>query len=220
MKKLLGWTPTACFLAVLLVFAACDNAPSPTAPPPPADNVAVAPGSGSLQAGGPGETSEGGQDPGVVASQPAPVMAAARGGPPCAIVTLGGADIDYPPGEGPPTYRGSNLSLIARGCDGAVTGQFEDTLINGIGVHAQVTCLEIEGDDAWISGVVTKLTPATLGDFAGTPISIRVRDNGTSANDPLDQASFFFWNTEDLCTDRPDYELFNIVAGQVRIREF
>lgn len=140
--------------------------------------------------------------------------------PPCAIVTLGGADIEVLP-EGPPTYRGTNLSLIARlGCDGAVTGQFQDTLQDGIGVHAQVTCLEIDGDDAWISGVVTKVTPATLGDFAGTPISIRVRDNGTSANDPPDQASFFFWNSEDLCTDKPDYELFKLIAGQVQITEF
>ena len=69
--------------------------------------------------------------------------------PPCAIVTMGGADIDYPPGEGPPTYRGTNLSLIARlGCDGTVKGQFQDTLLDGIGVHAEVTCLEIDADSS------------------------------------------------------------------------
>jgi hypothetical protein len=65
-----------------------------------------------------------------------------------------------------------------------------------------------------------QVVPATLGDFAGIPISIRVRDNGTSVNDPPDQASFFFWNSEDLCTDTPDYELFKLVAGQVQITEF
>jgi hypothetical protein len=144
--------------------------------------------------------------------------------PPCAIVTLGGADIDYPPGEGAPPHNGANLSLIARlGCDGAVTGQFQDTLLGGIGVHAQVTCLVIDGDDAWISGVITKVTPATLGDFAGIPMSIRVRDNGTSVSDPPDQASFFFIPDNEgfgFCFERPEYELFDLVNGQVQIREF
>ena len=84
MKKLFGWTPLACLLVVLggvLVVAACDGASSPTVPLAPADNVAAAPDSTNLQAGGAGETAEGGQDPGF-ASQPPPVQQAAMGGQP------------------------------------------------------------------------------------------------------------------------------------------
>jgi hypothetical protein len=148
---------------------------------------------------------------------------AAFADPPCAIVTVGGADLDYPPGEGSPPNNDKNLSLIARlGCDGTVTGKLTDTWVslNHTAVHATVDCLVIEGNDAWMSGFVTKATPTTIGDFAGTPFSIRVRDNGTTANDPPDQVSFLeLFDLATDCTEKPDYELWDL-HGQVQVRGY
>ena len=85
-----------------------------------------------------------------------------------------------------------------------------------------MTCVVVVGNDAWLSGVIRKLTPAsTFGDdFVGEAISIRVRDNGTSANDPPDQASFVevveFAND---CLSQPDYELLDLNNGNVQIKE-
>jgi hypothetical protein len=148
---------------------------------------------------------------------------AAFAGLPCAIVTVGSADIDFPPGEGSPPNNDKNLSLIARlGCDGTVTGKLTDAWVsaNNTAVHATVDCLVIEGNDAWMSGFVTKATPTTIGDFAGTPFSIRVRDNGTTANDPPDQVGFLelFGDAID-CMEKPDHELFDL-HGQVQIGEY
>ena len=145
---------------------------------------------------------------------------AAFAGAPCAIVTMGSADIDV--GGGGPPNNDKNLSLIARlGCDFAVTGRLTDAYAGGnITVHATLDCLVVEGDDAWMSGVITKATPATIGDFAGVPVSVRVRDNGTSANDPPDQASFVFLFGDAIeCSLKPDYELFDLNNGQVQVTE-
>ena len=148
---------------------------------------------------------------------------AAFAAPPCAIVTMGGADVDFPPGEASPPNNDRNLSLIARlGCDGTVGGRLTDTWASeeNITLHATLDCLVVEGDDAWMSGFLTKVTPAVIGDFAGVPVSIRVRDNGTSADDPPDQSSFVFLFAEAFeCTEKPDYELFDL-HGQVQIGEF
>jgi hypothetical protein len=143
--------------------------------------------------------------------------------PPCTIVTLGSADHDYPPGEASPPNNDKNLSLIARlGCDGTVTGRLTDAWVspNNVVLHANLDCLVVEGNDAWMSGYITKATPTTIGDFAGTPVSIRVRDNGTTANDPPDKASFVFLFENAIdCTEKPDYELFDL-HGQVQIGEY
>jgi hypothetical protein len=147
---------------------------------------------------------------------------AAFAGLPCAIVTVGSADIDFPPGEGSPPNNDKNLSLIARlGCDGTVTGRLTDAWGGTtVAVHATLDCLVVEGNDAWMSGYITKATPTTIGDFTGVPVSIRVRDNGTTANDPPDKASFVFLFENAIdCTEKSDYELFDL-HGQVQIGEF
>ena len=144
---------------------------------------------------------------------------AAFAAPPCAIVTMGGADVHF---LGAPPNNDKNLSLIARlGCDFTVTGGLTDAYAGGnVTIHATLDCLVVEGDDAWMSGVITKVTPNTIGDFAGVPVSVRVRDNGTSANDPPDQASFVFLFGDAIeCSQKPDYELFDLNNGQVQVTE-
>ena len=138
----------------------------------------------------------------------------------CTIVSLGSADVDI--GGGGPPNNDANLSLIAiEKCDGTVRGHIQDTWAGGVSIHAEVTCLYVDGNDAWISGLITKVTPAAFfDDLSGVPVSIRVRDNGKFQDDPPDQASFMFFNEEAIdCYDRPEYELFDLVNGQAQIKE-
>ena len=141
--------------------------------------------------------------------------------PHCAIVTMGSADVDV---EGGPPNNWANLSFIAvLSCDYTVTGRLQDTFDGGVaGIHAELTCLVVEGNDAWMSGIITKVTPAaTFGDLlVGQPIGIRVRDNGTSANDPPDESSFLFFTLDaNDCLNKPNAQLFDLNNGQVQIRE-
>lgn len=67
-------------LAALVFVAACNDAPGPTAPPlPPEDVPAVAPDTAALVAGNPDGASSAGPDPGAV-DQPLPFEMLARGG--------------------------------------------------------------------------------------------------------------------------------------------
>jgi hypothetical protein len=71
----------------------------------------------------------------------------------------------------------------------------------------------VVGNEAWVSGVITR--PASL---AGLPAITRVRDNGTSTNDPADQVSFTFIGIAATCTDQPDLPLFDLINGQVTVQ--
>ena len=117
----------------------------------------------------------------------------------------------------------ANLSLVAvEYADGSVSGQYTDRSVN-TGIHAVIDCLVVVGNDAWISGWVTQGT-AYGEDVSGQPIATRVRDNGTSTNDPVDQISFSVIGFREgrpyqfaPCTDQPDYPLFDVPQGQVNI---
>jgi len=114
----------------------------------------------------------------------------------------------------------ANWSLLAiQYADGSVSGQFIDRFWGGGGFHATIDCLYVDGSEAWVSGVITS------GWAAGEPVSARVRDNGTSANDPPDQISFSHMGADGddhphgTCEDyeklEPYYELFDTPQGQV-----
>ncbi len=132
----------------------------------------------------------------------------------CTMVTLGSSDI-VPHGD-------RNLSLIAiERCDGTVKGQIQDVFFGGVSAHVDVTCLFVDGNDAWISGTIKHLNPAAFfPDFSGFPVVIRVRDNGKTANDPPDQVSFLTNGEDPLqdCLDMLDLPLFDLSNGQVQIR--
>jgi hypothetical protein len=112
-----------------------------------------------------------------------------------------------------------NFSLVANQyADGSVSGQYSDRFANGNGFHADVDCLVVSGNDAWISGVITQGRFDGI-DLAGLEVLTRVRDNGTSANDPPDQISFSFIDTVlPDCTEQPDLPLLDTPQGQVTIR--
>ena len=108
----------------------------------------------------------------------------------------------------------ANFSILAiQFADGTVRGQYIDRFAQGGGFHAVVDCLNVVGNDAWISGVVTQPK-----EFAGVPVITRVRDNGTSANDPPDQISFSFAFDPRSCSTAPqDLPLFDAPEGQVKV---
>jgi hypothetical protein len=127
-------------------------------------------------------------------------------------VSVGSPDIVLPPG----TDANFSLSAIEHG-DGTITGQWQDTFFGrgtpAVALHVEVDCLVVVGNEAWVSGVITR--PSF---FAGLTAVTRVSDNGTSANDPPDQVSFTFIDIGATCTDQPDLPLFDLVNGQVTVR--
>ncbi len=115
----------------------------------------------------------------------------------------------------------ASFSLHAREfADGSVSGQYTDQFGGGFGgLHAVIDCLYVDGNDAWVSGVITQDTFSGDGSFVGTAISARVKDNGTSANDPPDQISFSQVGESAFnCTDHPDIDLYDAPQGQIIVR--
>jgi hypothetical protein len=102
-------------------------------------------------------------------------------------VAVGGPDIC--PAFGAHPGCNGNLSLIAmQREDGSVSGEWNDSYGDGFTMHASVDCLLVQVIpgrttlEAWIGGVITTK------EFAGHRVIMRVRDNGTSMNDPLPDA--------------------------------
>ena len=131
-------------------------------------------------------------------------------------VSVGSADVLPPPGTD------ANFSLSAtQDADGTARGQWEDT-VNGrsvpaISLHVEIDCLVVVGNDAWVSGIIAR--PAVL---AGLRANARVRDNGTSANDPADQISLTFFppaiDPGVTCQDQPDLPLNDLINGQANVK--
>jgi hypothetical protein len=139
-------------------------------------------------------------------------------GPVVHHVTAGGPDACIALGFEHPGCD-ANFSLVANQyADGDVSGQYTDRFANGDGFHAVVDCLVVIGNDAWISGVITQGSFNGI-DLAGLEVLTRVRDNGTSENDPADQISFSFIDTVlPDCTEQPDLPLQDAPEGQVTVR--
>ena len=139
------------------------------------------------------------------------------------FVSAGGADNCE--AKGNPTGCDANFSLVAhQRADGSVTGQWQDTFAGGgLGIHVAIDCLRVVGNAAVISGVITHgVSEETGGDVSGQQALTAVVDNGTSANDPLDQIGYSIfgpWNPG-LCNrhDLEEYTLEDLTHGQVKVR--
>ena len=93
-----------------------------------------------------------------------------------------------------------------------MTGTFTDQFGRFGGVHGVIDCLSVVGNEAWASGVFTS------GLAVGLLWSIRLRDLGTSANQPPDQISAAHVGGGAIpCTAHPVYELFDAPDGQVTV---
>jgi len=149
-------------------------------------------------------------------------------GPVIHRVSLGGAD--FCEALGLPDGCDANFSLVAiMKADGSVSGQWQDTFAGGVdGIHVAIDCMEIVGNGAVISGVITHGTVDGV-DVSGQRAITTVVDNGTSANDPPDQLSFsfiepaatFFLGSNDCNALTPADFLgfvFDLAHGQVKVR--
>jgi hypothetical protein len=116
-------------------------------------------------------------------------------------------------------HTDANFSLVAnQHADGTVTGEWTDQFGQGEGgIHAQVDCVLVEGNKAWVSGTITSGTVGGV-DVTGLPVVTLVQDNGKSANDPPDEISFSFIANPARCTDKPDLPLNPMTGGQVTVR--
>ena len=135
--------------------------------------------------------------------------------------SAGGPDVCSGVGDKPGCD--ANFSLIAtQRADGRVTGEFVDRVsqVNGGGgVHVAINCLNVIGNRAYVSGVVTQGNS----DQVGLPGLAKVVDNGSSANDPPDQLSpsIVFPGVVD-CNAAPAFDdvipLHSAPQGQVVVR--
>jgi hypothetical protein len=157
-------------------------------------------------------------------TQPEGLSLKAGQGPIVHKVSVGGPDICLSLGYAHPGCDG-NFSLIAmQRADGSVTGQMTDQYGPADGLHATIDCLLVQVIpgrttlEAWVGGVVTR--PAYQ---AGHRIIARMRDNGTSANDPRpDALSRGIVDPEEEgassnCQDMPAIGFGQMPQGQVTI---
>ena len=128
-------------------------------------------------------------------------------------VSVGGHDQD------PTGNTDANFSLVAiQHGDGSVSGQWTDQFGQGQGgIHVEINCLLVVGNEAWVSGIIKTGTFAGA-DLSGLPVITRVQDNGRSANDPPDAISFSFIGVATPCTAAPPLALVPMTDGQVRVR--
>jgi hypothetical protein len=160
-----------------------------------------------------------GSTDGPTAQSAGPVTAAAVGGP-VHQVTIGGPDVCS--GFGAKPGCDANFSLLAmERADGSVTGQWIDRFsqnFGGGGLFVEVDCLAVEGNTAWIGGVVTKpdwavgLRAITRARDLGTSYALELDDRFTTQYDPE-----FFGISAD-CRDEPFFPLLNVPQGQVTIK--
>ena len=125
------------------------------------------------------------------------------------FASVGGPDQDAT------NHTDANFSLVAiQHGDGSVTGEWTDQFGQGQGgMHAQINCLFVQGNNAWVSGTITSGTFGGV-DLAGLPVITRVQDNGKTG----DLISFSFIGNPTLCTAAPNLPLQPQTAGQVIVR--
>ena len=78
-----------------------------------------------------------------------------------------------------------------------MTGQWTDQFGQGDGgIHVQVNCLFVQGNEAWVSGIISSGNVGGV-DVSGLPVITRVQDNGKSANDPPDAIQLLLHRNRD-----------------------
>jgi len=104
---------------------------------------------------------------------------------------------------------------------GVTTGQTEAHSRNaGISWHGTIDCLNVLGNVATMSGVVTDISPATPPFFAvGSHIVFQVIDNGEGSNAQPDLISltFFFGPDDPGCTGLGVFATTPIEEGNVQV---
>jgi len=155
------------------------------------------------------------------AQSDSPTMQASVGSQVVHRASAGGPDVCSGVGDKPGCD--ANFSLVAtQYSNGSVTGQWDDqaSQVNGGGrFHVAVNCLNVLGNRAYVSGVITQGNSGLIGQNT----LVEVVDNGVSPNDPPDQltTSFVFPGVPD-CIGAPafvsDTRLHAMPEGQVVVQ--
>jgi hypothetical protein len=155
-----------------------------------------------------------------IAQSDFPTLQASVGSQVVHRATAGGPDLCAAFGAKPGCDANYSLHALER-ADGSVTGQYHDQFaqfpgFGGNGFHAAVNCLNVIGNQAWVSGVVTQ---SRIPGLVGLDVVTTVVDNGRSANDPADQISFSFIGTGIDCNAAPAFglPLLSVPQGQVTV---
>jgi hypothetical protein len=142
-------------------------------------------------------------------------------GPVVHHVSAGGPDACLAIGFPHPGCDGNYSFVADEYADGSVMGRYVDRFAQGNGFSAVIDCLSIVGNEAWVSGVITSGS-GFASDWTGLRLSTRVRDNGTSANDPADQIGVSIIDGVNgdatLCTEHATNDrFFDTPQGQVTV---
>jgi hypothetical protein len=143
------------------------------------------------------------------------VTASAAGGP-VHKVSVGVADFCDVPTTAQNPGCNANFSIEAQQlADGSARGNYTDQFGHGNGgFHAAVDCLYVQGNKAWVSGIITS------GWNAGYRVLTEVVDNGTSAKDPPDTISYSYAPyalTVNCKTFHPNLIQVAVPKGQVKV---
>ena len=144
------------------------------------------------------------------------------------FVRAGGSDIEDPdiPGSGPGFDK--NYSLLAfKYADGTGSGKLVDRYSGGggLGLKADIDCVHVIGNTAWVSGIVTQGQVTDLDgnpfDVSGFYVRTRVQDNGDN-NDPANPDKVAFTQIRSsapfTCANMFTSIFWDMPGGQVTVR--
>jgi len=103
--------------------------------------------------------------------------------------------------------------------DGTVQGQYQinNRDVSGSKEHGTVTCLAVDGDEAWIGGVITH---SSIPDREGMRRVFQVVDRGEGSGDPPDQASMLIMGaTAAECHTMPWLAPQDLEGGNIQVRD-
>ena len=104
--------------------------------------------------------------------------------------------------------------------DGSVKGQYVDRFAGeSKGFSAQIDCVSINDNKAWLSGIIKNGDYAGIEDSIGRRVATFVADNGKNNEAPFDQISFSYLVNDNFdCFSQPDWPLMDMPKGQVNIK--
>jgi hypothetical protein len=103
--------------------------------------------------------------------------------------------------------------------DGTVQGQYQvnNRDVSGSKEHGTVTCLHVDGNQAWIGGVITH---SSIPGREGLTRVFRVVDNGEGSGASPDQATILIGGGAVVsCHSRPIIPAENLEGGNIQVRD-
>jgi hypothetical protein len=138
----------------------------------------------------------------------------------CVSVGTAGPKVHWASGGGTVEYSGAlntHAFTAQIDADGNVKGQavFQLRYIDAT-IHAELNCLAVVGNDAWIGGTITHSSnPAVVG--PGLDILFQVRDGGEGDAGPPDMTSPLVWGAVPSCNTPPPLSLIEWTHGNVQV---